>query len=125
MRQISSGCLCRSAERPAWNGGSNQNQRSVGNSAVILTSAIRNWSSNTCPAKSAPTICRSDDRAPSQATTYLAPLRRGPRRVPGHDIAGPGGVGPPGRIDRNDHTIVTLFQRDRLVAAAQGNAAHL
>src|SRR5947208_1045643 len=60
------------AERPAWNGGSNQNQRSFGNSAAILTSAIRNWSSNTCPANSAPTICRSDERAPSQATTEAA-----------------------------------------------------
>ncbi len=69
MRQMSSGCLCSSAERPAWNGGSNQNQRSVGNSAVIFTSAIRNWSSNTWPANSAPTIWRSEERAPSQATT--------------------------------------------------------
>ena len=69
MRQMSSGCLCSSAERPAWNGGSNQNQRSVGNSAVIFTSAIRNWSSNTCPENSAPTICRSEERAPSQAMT--------------------------------------------------------
>ena len=75
MRQMSSGCLCSSAERPAWNGGSNQNQRSVGNAAVILTSAIRNWSSNTFPANSAPTICRSDERAPSQATTKSARIR--------------------------------------------------
>ena len=35
----------------------------------ILTSAIKNWSSNTLPWKSAPTMARSAERAPSQATT--------------------------------------------------------
>ena len=100
---MSSGCLCNSAERPAWNGGSNQNQRSVGNAAVILTSAIRNWSSNTWPANSAPTICRSDERAPSQATTKSAcePVRT------------------VRRLDRQHHMVVALLQSGHLVAPAQ------
>ena len=109
IRQMSSGCLCSSAERPAWNGGSNQNQRSVGNAAVILTSAIRNWSSNTCPANSAPTICRSEDRAPSQAMTKCAFSRYGPSGV---SIV-------------SSHMVVALLERRHLVAPAQVDSREL
>ena len=84
MRQMSSGCLCSSADwtapelapapfRP--NGGSNQNQRSVGNGAVILTSAIRKLSSNTRPSKPSPRKPRIGERAPSQATSQSAASR--------------------------------------------------
>ncbi len=106
---MSSGCLCNSAERPAWNGGSNQNQRSVGNAAVILTSAIRNWSSNTCPANSAPTSRRSEDLAPSQAITKraLMPVRT------------------VGRFDRQQHMVVARFERGHLVAPAQVDGRQL
>ena len=72
MRQISSGCLCSRADWPAWKGGWNQNQRSVGKSACILTSAIRNLSSKASPTKSSPSRPRVGERAPSQATTQSA-----------------------------------------------------
>ena len=36
MRQTSSACRCSSTDWSGWNGGSNQNQRSVGKSALHL-----------------------------------------------------------------------------------------
>jgi hypothetical protein len=73
MRQTLSGCLCRSADWPRLNGGSNQNQRSVGNFASMTTSAIRKLSSKTRPTKSSPSMfCAIGEPAPSQAISQSA-----------------------------------------------------
>ena len=77
MRQRLSGCLCSSADWPGLNGGSNQNQRSVGKSASMITSAIRKLSSNTRPTKSRPSIERVSESAPSQAISQSALKRIG------------------------------------------------
>src|SRR5262249_17938304 len=54
MRQMLSGCRCNSTDCPGWNGGSNQNQRSVGKSAFIFTSAMRKRSRKVRPLLSRP-----------------------------------------------------------------------
>jgi hypothetical protein len=81
MRQTLSDCLCSSTDWPRWNGGSNQNQRSVGKSAFITTSAIRKRSWKNCPVNSAPTMRRVSLLAPSQAITQSASTRKMPSGV--------------------------------------------
>ena len=74
MRQTPSGCMCSSTLWLRWNGGSNQNQRSAGNGAVMRTSAIRKRSRNTRPLLSWPISPRTAEREPSQATTQSATI---------------------------------------------------
>jgi hypothetical protein len=72
MRQTLSGWRCSSTLWPGWNGGSNQNQRSVGKSACIFTSAIRKRSWKMRPLLSRPSMARTGEREPSQATSQSA-----------------------------------------------------
>ena len=86
---------CRAAGAAAptgcgWKGGSNQNQRSAGKSAFILTSAIRKRSRNTRPLLSRPSIARSgaaravagDDVVALQPVVALRRLDASARRDP-------------------------------------------
>ena len=70
MRQTSSGCRCSSTDWFGWNGGSNQNQRSVGKSASMLhvgdQEAVAEASG---PCSSSPSSPRTGLRAPSAATS--------------------------------------------------------
>ncbi|VWB59835.1 hypothetical protein BST28156_02809 [Burkholderia stagnalis] len=69
MRHTLSGWRCSSTDWLRWNGGSNQNQRSVGNSAFIFTSAIRKRSLKVRPWLSRPISVRIGLREPSAAIT--------------------------------------------------------
>ena len=98
MRHTSSACRCSSADWFGWNGGSNQNQRSVGKSDFMWMSAIRKRSRNTCPSHSRPSICRTALREPSAAISQsqaerVFALRRGHAHVdavrPRHDADRP------------------------------------
>ncbi|MCY1542899.1 hypothetical protein D9M68_786760 [compost metagenome] len=69
MRQTLSGWRCSSTDWLGWKGGSNQNQRSLGKSASIFTSAIRKRSRKVRPLLSSPSSLRIGLREPSAATT--------------------------------------------------------
>ena len=78
---MSSGCRCSSTDWPGWNGGSNQNHRSAGNSAFIRTSAIRNRSRKLCPRTLSPSALRTALPRPIRRDQILPanpirPLRR-------------------------------------------------
>ena len=108
IRQISSGCLCSSAERPASNGGSNQNRlgrkRSrhldVGDQELILEHLS----------------CELRAHHPAQ---------RGFGTVAGDHEAGAQPVRTIGRFDRQQHMVVAMFERGHLVAPAQVDGRQL
>ncbi len=88
MRQTLSGCRCISADCPEWNGGSNQKRRSVGNSAFMRISAIRNLSSKVTPTKPRPRqIANSRTRAVGRDHPSGIERVRTVRRVDGQRCA--------------------------------------
>ena len=106
---------CSSADCPPWRkAGSNQNQRSEGESAFISTSAMRKRSSKSLPAKSSPVAWRT----------------KGARAVAGDQVLSLQQIGPVRRLDihrrmvggETPATPVTLFLNRRSISSEKSRA---